>query len=60
MMVKTEITKIVKISIEKDENADKIMKNQKDKPVDTASALNRGEDNSILNRIDKCYKTSLS
>ena len=37
-----------------------ITKNQNDKPVVTASALNLGEDNSMLNRIDKCHKTALS
>ena len=34
---------------------DEIIKNQKDKPALTASALNLGDDNSILNRIDKRY-----
>ena len=34
---------------------DEITKNQKDKPALTASALNLGDDNSILNRIDKRY-----
>ncbi len=31
-----------------------MIKNQNDKPALTANALNRGEDNSILNWIDKC------
>ena len=34
---------------------DEITKNQKDKPALTASDLNLGDDNSILNRIDKRY-----
>ena len=34
---------------------DEIIKNQKDKPALTANALNLGDDNSILNRIDKRY-----
>ena len=37
-----------------------ITKNQKENPAVTASALNRGEDNFMLNRINKCYKTALS
>ena len=37
-----------------------IMKNQNENPAVTASALNLGEDNSILNRIDECHQTSLS
>jgi hypothetical protein len=36
-----------------------ITKNQKENPAVTASALNLGEDSSILNRIDECYKTTL-
>ena len=37
-----------------------ITKNQKENPAVTASALNRGEDSFMLNRINKCYKTALS
>jgi hypothetical protein len=36
-----------------------IIKNQKENPAVTASALNLGEDNSILNWINECYKTAL-
>jgi hypothetical protein len=36
-----------------------IIKNQKENPAVTASALNLGEDSSILNWIDECYKTAL-
>ena len=34
-----------------------IITNQNVNPAETANALNRGEDNSILNRIDECNKT---
>ena len=37
-----------------------IKKNQNEKPAVTASALNRGEDTSILDRINKCHQTRLS
>ena len=37
-----------------------IMKNQNDRPEATAIDLKRGDDNSILYRIDKRYQTSLS
>jgi len=43
------------ISIEKKPRVDEIMKNQKVNPNDTAKALKRGEEISILNRIDKCH-----
>jgi hypothetical protein len=36
-----------------------IIKNQKENPAVTASALNLGEDNSILNWINERYKTAL-
>lgn len=36
-----------------------ITKNQNDKPAVTASALNLGEDSSMLNWVDKCHKTTL-
>ena len=37
-----------------------IIKNQNENPAVTANDLNLGEDNSILNRIDKSYQTRLS
>jgi len=37
-----------------------IKKNQNEKPAVTASALNRGEDTSISDRINKCHQTRLS
>tara|TARA_B100000029_G_scaffold419392_1_gene424882 strand:+ start:492 stop:716 length:225 start_codon:yes stop_codon:yes gene_type:complete len=49
-----EITKMRKISIEKLPIAFKIIKNQNENPAVTASDLNRGDDNSILNRINEC------
>lgn len=51
----TKITKITKISIEKIPKVDIIIKNQKVNPEDTASALKRGGDNSILYRINKSH-----
>ena len=36
-----------------------IIKNQNENPAVTANDLNLGEDNSILNRIDKSHQTSL-
>ena len=36
-----------------------IIKNQNEKPAVTASALNLGDDSSMLNRIDECYKAAL-
>ena len=37
-----------------------IKKNQNENPAVTARALNRGEDTSILDRINKCPQTRLS
>ncbi len=37
-----------------------IKKNQNENPAVTARALNRGEDTSILDRINKCHQTRLS
>ena len=51
--------KITNASIENKPKAEVITKNQKENPAVTASALNLGEDSSILNRIDECYKTTL-
>ena len=53
--VKIIATKIPSNSRENTPMDDEITKNQKDKPALTASALNLGDDNSILNRIDKRY-----
>ncbi len=47
--------KIAKYSSVKTPRMDVIIKNQRVKPADKANALNRGEDNSILNRINECY-----
>ena len=53
--VKIIATKIPNNSRENTPMDDEIIKNQKDKPALTANALNLGDDNSILNRIDKRY-----
>ena len=47
--------KITKYSSAKTPKIDVRIKNQKVNPADTANALNLGEDNSILNRINECY-----
>ncbi len=39
--------------------AEEIIKNHKENPAVTARALNLGDDSSILNRINKRYKTAL-
>ncbi len=39
---------------------DVIIKNHKVSPADTVNALNLGEDNFILNRINESYKATLS
>ena len=52
-------TKIASASKENKPTAEDIIKNQKENPAVTASALNLGEDNSILNWINECYKTAL-
>ena len=46
---------ITNTSTEKTPTIDVIIKNQKVKPADTANALNLGDDNSILNRINESY-----
>ena len=53
------IRKITNASIENKPVAEVIIKNQKENPAVTASALNLGEDNSILNWINERYKTAL-
>jgi len=52
---KTIAIKIAKYSSVKTPKIDVIIKNQRVKPADTANALNRGEDSSILNRINEGY-----
>ena len=52
-------TKITSASRENKPVADEIIKNHKENPAVTAKALNLGDDSSILNRIDKRYKTAL-
>ena len=52
--------KITNASIENKPVAEEIIKNHKENPAVTAMALNLGDDNSILNRINECYKTWLS
>ena len=59
VMVIINTRKITSASIENKPVAEVIIKNQKENPAVTASALNLGEDSSILNRIDECYKTTL-
>ena len=52
-------TKIANASKENKPVAEEIIKNHKENPAVTARALNLGEDNSILNWINECYKTAL-
>ena len=51
--------KITNASIENKPVAEEIIKNHKENPAVTARALNLGDDSSILNRIDKRYKTAV-
>ena len=59
VMIIINTRKITSASIENKPEADVIIINQKENPAVTTSALNLGEDNSILNRINECYKTAL-
>ena len=52
-------TKITNASIENKPMDEEIIKNHKENPAVTAAALNLGDDSSILNRINECYKTAL-
>ena len=52
-------TKIANTSIENKPMDEEIIKNHKENPAVTAAALNLGDDSSILNRINECYKTAL-
>ena len=56
---KTITTKTANASKEKTPIAVDIMKNQKENPAVTANDLNLGEESSILNWINECYKTAL-
>ena len=60
VMIKIVTTNTASTSKENNPIADVIIKNQKENPADTAKPLNLGEENSILDRIDKCRKTRLS
>ena len=57
---KTTRMKMINISMEKIPTTLVIMKNQKENPAETVRALNRGEDNSILDRINQSYYSTLS
>ena len=59
-MVKTLAMKTSNISNENIPIAEIIMKNQNERPAVTATDLKRGDDNSILYRIDKSHQTRLS
>jgi len=52
--------KMINISMEKIPTTLVIMKNQKENPAETVRALNRGEDSSILDRINQSYYSTLS
>ena len=56
---KTITIKIARYSKVKTPKIEVKIKNQKLSPADTANALNLGEDNSILNRINESYKSTL-
>ena len=59
VIIKTVATNTASTSKENNPVADVIIKNQKENPAVTARLLNRGEESSILNRINECYKTAL-
>ena len=59
VMVKTLAMKTSNISNENIPIAEIIMKNQNERPAVTATDLKRGDDNSILYRIDKSHQTRL-
>ena len=58
-MLKSEITNTAIISNEKKPVDDDIIKNQNENPAVTARDLNLGDDASISNWINKCYKPRL-
>ena len=53
--LKIETIKMTKISREKNPVADIMIKNQKVNPEDTTNALKRGDDNSILDRVNEWH-----
>ena len=59
VIIKIATTNTASVSKENNPIADVIIKNQKENPAVTARLLNRGEESSILNRINECYKTAL-
>jgi len=59
VIIKIVATNTASTSKENNPIADVIIKNQKENPAVTAKLLNRGEESSILNRINECYKTTL-
>ena len=59
VIIKTVATNTASASKENNPIADVITKNQKENPAVTARLLNRGEESSILNRINECHKTAL-
>ena len=59
VMIIVNTRKITNDSIENKPVAEVIIKNQRENPAVTVNALNLGEDSSILNWINECYKTAL-
>ena len=59
VIVINDTTKIAKSSTVKKFRDDEIIKNQKENPAVIANDLNLGEDNSILNWVNECYKAAL-
>ena len=59
VIIKTPAIKTSNISNENIPDTEIIMKNQNEKPAVTTTDLKRGDDNSILNRIDKSHQTRL-
>jgi len=53
--LRTIATNMIKISMENTSVDDVMIKNQNDNPAVTARDLNLGEDEFILNWIDKCH-----
>ena len=59
VVIRIGITKINKISIEKNPIEEVIIKNQNDIPAVTASDLNLGEDDFMSYRINECHQSRL-
>ncbi len=55
VMVRTNTTNTIKISIENTPVDCVMMKNQNDNPAVTAKDLNLGDDASMLNWVDECH-----